>query len=195
MTADCSQSRGREPGRSHGPGPATQRGESQRMPAHFRRWCSRPPTAGTRAVDVLQATDATVHLAHPLGAKGFAYRRVKTMSATPGIWWICCGWASCPRPESPTCMSGSCASCSATARSWLRCGRGGVTGSADCSMSISWWHEVRRVPGTHKVSRHPREASDIPRYAHQAPLIQPTGRAGSPAGSRCCDPGTSHPGC
>ena len=29
------------------------------------------------AVDLLQATGATVHLAHPLGVKGFAYRRVK----------------------------------------------------------------------------------------------------------------------
>src|SRR6266571_3138195 len=29
------------------------------------------------AVDVLQAAGAKVHLAHPLGVKGFAYRRVK----------------------------------------------------------------------------------------------------------------------
>jgi transposase len=29
------------------------------------------------AVDVLQAAGARVHLAHPLGVKGFAYRRVK----------------------------------------------------------------------------------------------------------------------
>ena len=29
------------------------------------------------AVDVLQTAGATVHLAHPLGVKGFAYRRVK----------------------------------------------------------------------------------------------------------------------
>ena len=29
------------------------------------------------AVDVLQDAGATVHLAHPLGVKGFAYRRVK----------------------------------------------------------------------------------------------------------------------
>ncbi|MER5917921.1 hypothetical protein ABT124_48545, partial [Streptomyces sp. NPDC001982] len=29
------------------------------------------------AVDVLQAAGAEVHLAHPLGVKGFAYRRVK----------------------------------------------------------------------------------------------------------------------
>lgn len=30
------------------------------------------------AIDVLQAAGAQVHLAHPLGVKGFAYRRVKT---------------------------------------------------------------------------------------------------------------------
>lgn len=30
-----------------------------------------------RAVDVLQAAGARVHLAHPLGVKGFRYRRVK----------------------------------------------------------------------------------------------------------------------
>ncbi|NDV10367.1 IS110 family transposase, partial [Rhodococcus sp. IEGM 248] len=29
------------------------------------------------AVDALQAAGATVHLAHPLGVKGFRYRRVK----------------------------------------------------------------------------------------------------------------------
>lgn len=29
------------------------------------------------AVDALQRVDASVHLAHPLGVKGFAYRRVK----------------------------------------------------------------------------------------------------------------------
>ncbi|MFC9769517.1 transposase [Rhodococcus jostii] len=30
-----------------------------------------------RAVDALEAAGATVHLAHPLGVKGFWYRRVK----------------------------------------------------------------------------------------------------------------------
>jgi hypothetical protein len=41
-----------------------------------RRWSWRLPTADTRA-DVLVDAGATVHLAHPLGVKGFAYRRVK----------------------------------------------------------------------------------------------------------------------
>src|SRR4051794_22669915 len=38
-----------------------------------------PPHASSsrRAVDVLQDAGARVHLAHPLGVKGFAYRRVK----------------------------------------------------------------------------------------------------------------------
>ena len=42
------------------------------------------------AVDVLQACDARVHLAHPLGCEGFKTRRVKTTSATPATWLTCC---------------------------------------------------------------------------------------------------------
>ena len=42
------------------------------------------------AVDALQAARATVHLAHPLGVKGFRYRRVKISSVTV-IWRTCCG--------------------------------------------------------------------------------------------------------
>src|SRR6266487_3434856 len=43
------------------------------------------------AVDVLQDAGATVHLAHPLGVKGFAYRRVKNdqLSELPRPM---CGW-------------------------------------------------------------------------------------------------------
>ena len=42
------------------------------------------------AVDALQAAGARVHLAHPLGVKGFAYRRVKNdlLTELPGR---CCG--------------------------------------------------------------------------------------------------------
>jgi transposase len=36
------------------------------------------------AADVLQACGATVHLAHPLGVKGWSYRRVKTDEADAG---------------------------------------------------------------------------------------------------------------
>ena len=47
------------------------------MPASRRRWCSRRPTAGTGRSTRSQRAGATVHLAHPLGVKAFAYRRVK----------------------------------------------------------------------------------------------------------------------
>ena len=59
------------------------------------------------AADTLAEAGAEVHLAHPLGVRGFAYRRVK-MSGTPRTWRTCCGWAGCRR------------------RGWLR------TGCASC---------------------------------------------------------------
>ncbi len=62
------------------------------------------------AVDVLQAAGARVHLAHPLGVKGFTYRRVKTMCVMPRICVICCGWVACRRPILPAGVSGSCGS-------------------------------------------------------------------------------------
>ena len=43
------------------------------------------------AVDVLQAAGARVHLAHPLGVKGFAYRRVKNDLLTE-LAGRCRGW-------------------------------------------------------------------------------------------------------
>src|SRR6478672_8977980 len=42
-----------------------------------RRRSNAPPLPDYWAVDALQAAGATVHLAHPLGVKGFRYRRVK----------------------------------------------------------------------------------------------------------------------
>src|SRR6478736_3369300 len=42
-----------------------------------RRRSNAPPLPDYWAVDVLQAGGARVHLAHPLGVKGFRYRRVK----------------------------------------------------------------------------------------------------------------------
>ena len=60
------------------------------------------------AVDVLQAAGASVHLAHPLGVKGFSYRRVKTCG-TPRTWRICCGWAGCRRRTWRRRRCGSCA--------------------------------------------------------------------------------------
>src|SRR3954447_16849067 len=48
------------------------------------------------AVDTLAELGASVHLAHPLGVKGFAYRRVKNDARDAAdlawIWRICCGW-------------------------------------------------------------------------------------------------------
>src|SRR6478672_10936399 len=41
------------------------------------RWCWKQPTRWYWAVDVLRDCGAQVHLAHPLGVKGFRYRRVK----------------------------------------------------------------------------------------------------------------------
>src|SRR3712207_5957658 len=51
-----------------------------RRPVRTRRSWWKPRMAGTGwywAVDVLQGAGAEVHLAHPLGIKGFTYRRVK----------------------------------------------------------------------------------------------------------------------
>jgi transposase len=62
------------------------------------------------AADTLAAAGARVHLAHPLGVKAFAYRRVKKMRRTPLIWRICCGWGGCRRRGSPRWRSGSCGS-------------------------------------------------------------------------------------
>jgi hypothetical protein len=62
------------------------------------------------AADVLAEAGAEVHLAHPLGVKAYSARRVKTMSATPVTWLICCGWAGCPRRGSRRRSTGSCAS-------------------------------------------------------------------------------------
>jgi hypothetical protein len=72
------------------------------------------------AVDVLQACGARVHLAHPLGVKGFRYRRVKKTCATPRIWPICCGWVGCRRRGSPRPRRASCGSWCATAPSSSR---------------------------------------------------------------------------
>jgi hypothetical protein len=70
------------------------------------------------AVDVLQAEGADVHLAHPLGIKGFAYRRVKNDCGTRPTWPTCCGWAGCRRPTWPRRPCASCANWSGTGPSW-----------------------------------------------------------------------------
>ena len=75
--------------------------------------------------DVLHSGGARVHLAHPLGVRGFRYRRVKMTCATPPIWPICCGWADCPRRGSPHPRRANCGSWCATAplhahTSWVK---------------------------------------------------------------------------
>jgi hypothetical protein len=62
------------------------------------------------AADTLAAAGAEVHLAHPLGVKGFSYRRVKTMRGTSLTWRICCGLGGCRRRGSPRRRSVSCGS-------------------------------------------------------------------------------------
>ena len=86
------------------------------------------------AVDALQAAGATVHLAHPLGVKGFRYRRVKNdvrdagdladllrMNRLPEAW------------IAPHHQLASCANWCATARSWWRCARASKPRHMPCS--------------------------------------------------------------
>ena len=50
------------------------------------------------AADVLAECGATVHLAHPLGVKGWsATGGSRTTPRTPRAWPTCCAWAGCPR--------------------------------------------------------------------------------------------------
>ena len=62
------------------------------------------------AADTLAAAGAEVHLAHPLGVKGFACRRVKNDVRDAGTWRTCCGWAACLRRGSPRTRCVSCGS-------------------------------------------------------------------------------------
>ena len=52
-------------------------GCSSRTPAPTPRWCWKQRTDGTGRSTYCKAGGARVHLAHPLGVKGFRYRRVK----------------------------------------------------------------------------------------------------------------------
>ena len=72
------------------------------------------------AVDVLQACGARVHLAHPLGVKGFRYRRVKNDVRDAADLTDRCGWVDCPRRGSLHARPASCGSWCATAPSWSR---------------------------------------------------------------------------
>ncbi|MBM0239348.1 transposase [Micromonospora sp. ATA32] len=76
------------------------------------------------AVDVLRAAGARVHLAHPLGVKGFTYRRVKNDARDAADLRICCAWAGCRRPMSPRRQCGSCGNWCGIEPSWSRGVRG-----------------------------------------------------------------------
>jgi hypothetical protein len=62
------------------------------------------------AADTLAAAGAEVHLACPLGVRGFAYRRVKKTRRMPRTWRIWCGWDGCPKRGSRRARSVSCGS-------------------------------------------------------------------------------------
>ncbi|MDX5962513.1 transposase [Rhodococcus opacus] len=72
------------------------------------------------AVDALQAAGATVHLAHPLGVKGFRYRRVKNDVRDASDLADLLRMNDCPRHGSPHPRSASYGSSCATGRSWWR---------------------------------------------------------------------------
>ena len=84
------------------------------------------------AADALADVGASVHLAHPLGVKAFAYRRVKNDVRDATDWLICCGWVGCRRRGSPRRPPGSCASWSDTGPSWSASGRGVSARSTRC---------------------------------------------------------------
>jgi transposase len=72
------------------------------------------------AVDVLQAGGARVHLAHPLGVKGFRYRRVKNDVRDAADLADLLRMGDCPRRGSPHRTRASCGSWCATEPSWWR---------------------------------------------------------------------------
>jgi len=75
------------------------------------------------AADVLTACGAKVHLAHPLGVKGWSYRRVKNDQLDAGGLADLLRMAGCLSRGSPRRRSASCATWSVTARSWWPCAR------------------------------------------------------------------------
>jgi hypothetical protein len=97
------------------------------------------------AVDTLEAAGATVHLAHPLGVKGFRYRRVKNTSPSRAPSW-CGGRRSRPsgairqrRRSPPTKIASRPAAARASPRSPrpANCSRSSTTGSA-MDISAHW---------------------------------------------------------
>jgi transposase len=81
------------------------------------------------AADLLATIGANVHLAHPLGVKAFAYRRVRNDFRDAADLADLLPWVGCRRPGSPHPRSVSCGSWCAIAPSWSR---SAPAGSARC---------------------------------------------------------------
>jgi transposase len=75
------------------------------------------------AADTLAELGATVHLAHPLGVKMFAYRRVKNDERDAADLADLLRMAGCRRRGSPHPPVGSCAAGCGTGPSWSGCAR------------------------------------------------------------------------
>ncbi|HSJ44359.1 MAG TPA: hypothetical protein VK923_06740 [Euzebyales bacterium] len=82
------------------------------------------PMGGTGRSTCCRACGASVHLAHALGVKAFAYRRVKNDVRDATDLADLLPWAGWPRRGSHRRLYGSCASSCGTARSWSRCAPG-----------------------------------------------------------------------
>jgi transposase len=85
------------------------------------------------AVDALQAAGATVHLAHPLGVKGFRYRRVKNDVRDAGDLADLLRMNRLPEAWIAPQRLGSCANWCATAQSSSRCARASKPRRMPCS--------------------------------------------------------------
>src|SRR5271169_2745209 len=90
------------------------------------------------AADALAGAGAEVHLAHPLGVKAFAYRRVQKTSWTPATWPTCCGWAGWRRRGSPRRRFASCGRSHGTVASWCTSALAARTRSTGCWPSSAW---------------------------------------------------------
>jgi transposase len=74
------------------------------------------------AVDVLAEAGAHVHVAHPLGIKGFTYRQVKNDVWDAGDLAGLLRMGRCPKPGSPRPPRASCGSSCGTEPSWSTSG-------------------------------------------------------------------------
>jgi transposase len=80
--------------------------------------------AGYWAVDALQAAGARVHLAHPLGVKGFAYRRVNNDVRDAADLCDLLRMGRLPEAYIASRVNGSCGNWYVIEPNWWRCGPG-----------------------------------------------------------------------